>query len=65
MDEENKRKRGRPKKEGGRRNRVQFKMTDKELEMLRYTCDSQNKTITEVILDGVKTTYNLAKYREN
>ena len=58
------RKRGRPRKESSRKNRVQCKMTDDEYEMLRYLCDSQGKTMTDVLLGGVRTSYNLAKYKE-
>ena len=57
------RKRGRPPKASSRKNRVQCKMTDDEFEMLRYLCESQKKTMTDVILGGLKTSYNLAKFK--
>ena len=58
------RKRGRPPKESSRKNRVQCKMTDEEYEMLRYVCERQGKTMTDVLLGGVRASYNLAKYKD-
>lgn len=60
-----KKKRGRPRKEGARRNRVSFRMTDDELEMFKYVCEARNKSTTEVLLDSIKTSYNLEKYRNS
>lgn len=60
-----KRKRGRPpKNEGTRHHRVQCKMTDEELKMLQYLCEVDGKNMTAALLDSIKMSYNLAKYRE-
>lgn len=65
IGETEKRKRGRPKVGiGTRHNRVQCKMTDEELEMLQYLCEVDGKTMTAALLDSVRMSYNLAKYRE-
>ena len=64
MNEVEKRKRGRPKKGGTRHNRIQCKMTDDELRMLRYLCETKDKTVTDVVLDSIKMSFNLEKYRE-
>ena len=64
MSESEKRKRGRPKKDGARNNRVQFKMTDDELEMFQYICESEGSNMTNTFLDAIKVKYNLIKCRE-
>ena len=64
MNEFEQRKRGRPKKENARHNRIQCKMTDEEYEMLHYLCERNNKSITAVLLDSVKISYNLEKFKK-
>lgn len=64
MSEFVQKKRGRPRKEVARRNRVQCKMTDEEYEMLHYLCEKNDKTITAVLLDSVKISYNLEKFKK-
>ena len=62
MDEDDKKRRGRPRKDGVRKNRVQIKMNDEELEMFRYVYETEGNTMTNAILDAIRVKYNLLKY---
>ena len=62
MDEDDKKRRGRPRKDDVRKNRVQIKMTDEELEMFRYVYETEGNTMTNAILDAIRIKYNRLKY---
>ena len=64
MRENEKRKRGRPRKDGARRNRVQIKMSDEELEMFQYVCNEEGENMTNAFLNAIKMKYELLKYRK-
>lgn len=63
--EEEKRGRGRPKKPDAKRNDFHVRLTDDELNQLKYVCDAEGKTISEVIINGIHSQYNLTKYRNS
>ena len=64
MRESEKRKRGRPIKDGARRNRVQIKMSDEELEMFKFVCNEEGENMTNAFLGAIKMKYDLLKYRK-
>ena len=51
------RKRGRPVKVGGRRRRLELRMSDVELEMLMFLARTTGKTFTDILMDGLKKQY--------
>jgi len=63
MSETDKKRRGRPEKDGARRNRVQIKMSDEELKMVQYVCENEENNMTNTILDAIRIKYNLLKSR--
>lgn len=63
MSDIEKRKRGRPKTGVDvRSNDIHVKMNNSELEMLRYICEKEGKSMNSVLLEGLKTKYNLTKF---
>lgn len=61
--EEVKRKRGRPKKEGGRKVRVNLLLTDEEFEEFQNGAQSHSMSLSEIMRKGTKTYLELANYR--
>lgn len=63
MSDVEKRKRGRPATGVEvRRNDFHLRMTDSELEMLRFVCEKEGKSMNSVLVEAVRTKYNLAKF---
>lgn len=64
MNDVEKRKRGRPKTGvDTRRNDFHLKMSDAELEMLKFVSEKEGKSMNSVFLEGLKARYNLSKCR--
>lgn len=61
--EEEKRKRGRPKKGSSKSKSVCIRLSDEDFEMLEYICDKTGDSKTEAMLSALKTRYNLAKFQ--
>lgn len=62
-EEKEKRKRGRPKKDGStRHNRVGIRLTDDELGMLIFMCEKEGKSQTDIFMKGLRSQYNLATF---
>lgn len=58
-----KRKRGRPIEEGAKRNRVEIRLTNEEAEMLNFILDKKGGNKTSIIVDALRTQYNLTKFQ--
>ena len=58
------RRRGRPKNDVVRDNKLTVRITEEALEQLNFACDFTGDTKAEAIEKGIFMYYNLAKYRE-
>lgn len=54
--------RGRPKKDDARKNTFVVRLSDEDAKMLEYASGKTGKTKSEIIRDGIRAKYNLAKY---
>lgn len=54
-------KKGRPVKEGSRRNKCDIRLSDAEIEMLDFVSMRTGKTNSDVLREGLKTLYNLER----
>lgn len=58
-----KRKRGRPRKENPGIKQVNLRLTRDEQEMLDFICYKTGKSRTDILKEGLKMEYNLTKYQ--
>ena len=54
--------RGRPKKEEARKSTFLVRLSDEDMKMLEYASEKTGKTKAEIVRDGIRAKYNLAKY---
>lgn len=65
LDGELKRKRGRPKKDGGKRHRMSVRLSEDMDEKLSYICKTEGWSITQAIENMTKMQYNLTRFKGN
>lgn len=56
-------KRGRPKKEESKKERIIIRIDDEEKDMLDYLSEMTGMSKSEVVRKGMRMVYNLEKYR--
>lgn len=59
-----KKKRGRPIKDGSKRKDIHIRITDEQYEQIKFVCETRDISVTSALLEGLKLSYNLAKYSE-
>lgn len=65
MEETEKRKRGRPKKNNAKTHRIQICLTDEEFENLKYVCSRKDKSMTDIVSNGIRMQANLCRCTEH
>lgn len=58
------RKRGRPAKVVARRRRLDIRMSDDEYDMLLYLSSIKGKTLTDILIDGLRIQYEVGKSQD-
>lgn len=56
-------KRGRPKKNDGKNYRIELRMDEKSKEMIEYLVDKTGKSISNIVRESIRMSYNLEKFR--
>ena len=64
MEEKEKRKRGRPKKNNSKTHRIHICLTDEEFENLKYVCSRKDKSMTDIVSNGIRMQANLCRCTE-
>ena len=64
VSEEIKRKRGRPREDFVRSERLNIRVTPDELDMLEAMCAKKGETKTNIIMSALRTQYNLFKFQD-
>ena len=54
---------GRPKKDDSKKNRHCIRLSDDEEKMLEFVAERTGKSKTDVFRDGLRTNYNLEKFK--
>ena len=63
--ENEQRKRGRPKKIGSKKERLEVRLSDKDSDLLNYLCCQTGKNKTDIVRESLKMYSNLVKYSDN
>lgn len=63
---EEKRKRGRPRKEdNGKNNYLKVRLSDEELDRINYICDKTGLSKSDAIRESIRIKYNLTRHFDN
>lgn len=65
MEETEKKKRGRPKKNNSKTHRIHICLTDEEFENLKYVCSRKDKSMTDIVSNGIRMQANLCRCTEH